>query len=101
MKEKTISVVLPLILSFSCIVFALWLLPKNCSLFVSNVPGPQMCHTIPMPKGCFDDYCQDIQTEYISSIIAGFGILLFFVPMLVYIIREFRDQPIERWRILD
>jgi hypothetical protein len=72
----------PFALSVCCITFALWLLPENCQLFISNVPGPQMCHTIPF-DGC-DSFCKDTPTEFISSIIAGIGIGLFFVPAVVF-----------------
>jgi TRAP-type C4-dicarboxylate transport system permease small subunit len=100
-RERSIIEILPVVLSVCCISFAFWLVPKTCTLFSSNVPGSQMCHTIPMPEGCFDSYCQNIHIEYIASIIAGFGICLLIVPFIVDAIREKRNQPIERTKLFD
>jgi hypothetical protein len=101
MKEVLISFMLPFILAVCCFIFATWLLPKNCTLLVLNVPGPQMCHTIPLPEGCFDSYCRDVRTEYIASIIAGFGVCLICVPFAVHTIRESRNRSVVRIRIFE
>ncbi len=42
-KDKAKQVVafigFPVVLGIFCVAFALWILPKNCTLFISNVPG--------------------------------------------------------------
>jgi hypothetical protein len=83
-NKESFLIFFPVALGVFCIALAFWLLPENCSLFISNVPDPQMCHTIPLPPDCYDSFCKDTQTEFISSIIAGLGIGLFFVPVIVF-----------------
>ncbi len=47
-KELMIIAGVPLILFLFCLIFANWILPKNCSIFDKNVLGGQTCHTIPV-----------------------------------------------------
>lgn len=93
--DKTEEVIyftfIPWSVGVSFIIFAFWLLPENCSLFISNVPGPQMCHTIPMPDYC-NSFCKDTNTELFASVIAGVGISLFFVPAFIYFILDLRQN---------
>ena len=76
-EEVSYFTIIPCCLGILFIISALWLLPENCSLFISNVPGPQMYHTIPMPDYC-DSFCKNTQGEFVASIIAGIEIGLFF-----------------------
>ena len=100
-KESLISVILPIVLSVSCFIFALWLLPKNCTLFFLDTHGPQMCHTIPMPDDCIDSYCKDIETEFLATIIAIAGICLLCVPFVVLLIRDNLKQSVELPKLFD
>lgn len=100
-KENLISTIILLVLSVSCFIFAIWLLPKNCTLFVSNVPGPQMCHTLPIDYDCFDTYCKDTETELLATIIAIVGICLFSIPFVVLSIRENLKQSVELPKLFD
>lgn len=99
-KEILVSVGFPFILGAVCIVFATWLLPENCGLFISNVPGPQMCHTIPS-DGC-PSFCQDGRREWIASLVARFGVCVFFVPVVVYLLKNFwQRHPVEQTKLFD
>jgi hypothetical protein len=102
-KEREVLIIISVsIISFvACFVFAILVLPKNCSLFFSNVPGPQMCHTIPLPEGCYDSFCKDAKTEYAASIIAGLGICLLFLPLIVYAIQNLRKRQNEQTKLFD
>lgn len=98
-KEKFI-VGVSSIISFSvCIIIALLVNPKGCDLFSSNVPGPQSCHTIPMPEGCFS--CKNRAGSYASSAIAGLGIIMLFLPIIVFFLRGLRNRSDEQTRLFD
>jgi hypothetical protein len=99
-REIFVSVGFPFILGIFCIIFAIWLLPKNCRLFVSNVAGPQMCHTLPVEPDC-DSFCNDGRTEAIAALVAVFGVCVFFVPVVVYLIKERRERPVEQAKLFD
>lgn len=100
-EEVSYSAIIPCCLGILFIISALWLLPENCRLFISNVPGPQMCHTIPMPDYC-DSYCEDMQGEFVASIIAGIGIGLFFIPAIIYFLvnSRKRSSTFEQYELL-
>lgn len=98
-QEIFVSVGFPFMLGVACIIFAIWLLPKNCTLFVSNVAGPQMCHTIPM-DGC-SSFCQDGRHEWFASLVAIFGVCVFFVPAAVYLLKRLLNRPAEQTRLFD
>jgi hypothetical protein len=90
----------PFILGVLCIIFAVWRLPENCGLFVSNLPGPQMCHTLP-PDDC-SSFCQDGWGEWRASIVARFGVCVFFVPILVYLLKYLHKRPtVEQTKLFD
>ncbi|HLL99900.1 MAG TPA: hypothetical protein VK400_02510 [Pyrinomonadaceae bacterium] len=98
-KEILVSVGFPFVLGIACVTFALWLLPKNCSLFVSNLPGPQMCHTIPVDD-C-SSFCQDGRGEWFASLVAVFGVCVFFVPFIVYLLKDLLNRSVERTKLFD
>lgn len=85
-KKLLVAIVISLILSVICIYAAIKTNPTGCELFSNNVPGPQMCHTIPMPEGCFS--CKNIAGSYASSLMFGTGICLFFLPSVVWLIHK-------------
>lgn len=85
-KKLSVAIALSLVLSVICICAAIKTNPTGCELFSSNVPGPQMCHTIPMPEDCFS--CKNIAGSYASSIMFGIGICLFFLPIAVWLIHK-------------
>lgn len=100
-KEFILTVCLPAFLSIGCFIFGNWILPKNCTLFVSNSPGPQMCHTIPSEAGCFDSFCQDTATELTASIIVGLGIFLLVVPIIVFLLKDSHNKPFKETKLFD
>lgn len=104
-KDKAKQVVafigFPVVLGIFCVAFALWILPKNCTLFISNVPGPQMCHTIPMPAGCFDSFCKDVKTEFAASIIAGIGFGMLCIPAVISLLKNSRKNEVEQTKLFD
>jgi len=99
-KEIIVSGISPLVLSIFCIILAIWILPENCTLFVSNVPGPQMCHTIPSPPGC-DSFCKDGKTESIATIAAIFGICLLFLSIIIFNMAKLRNHPVRQTKLFD
>jgi hypothetical protein len=107
-KEFTLVFVIPFLIAILSMIFALWILPKNCSLFISNSPGPQMCHTIEftkdgkfIPSNCHEGYCQDLRLETAATFIFSFGVLLFFLPAVLYIYREFHGEQAEKIKLFD
>ena len=100
-KENFAFIGVPVILAIICITSSNLILPKNCTLFVSNVPGPQMCHTIPMSDECYNSFCSDVRTESIASIIAELGILLLLVPVLIYVFRNFYNKQFKMTKFFD
>lgn len=100
-KETILSIGFPIIFSVSCIIFGIWILPENCSLFVSNRVGPQMCHTIPLPEGCFESFCNDIALEATASMIVGFGIFLLLVPIIFILLKDFYKTSAQNTKLFD
>jgi hypothetical protein len=107
-KEIIPVFVIPFSLSILSMFFALWILPKNCSLFISNVPGPQMCHTIQIsddgklsPDNCLESFCQDLSSETSASLIFSFGMLLFFLPPILKMYSESQSKKIEQIKIFN
>jgi hypothetical protein len=100
--------VIPFSLSILCMFYALYVLPENCSLFVSNAPRPQSCHTLELtkdgkliPDNCLDDFCQDLSSETTATLIFCFGILLFFLPPILKMYSEFQSQEKEQIKLFD
>ena len=98
-KEKTIVVILSIVLFSICIITALLVNPDGCDFFSSNFPGPQSCHTIPMSKDCFS--CKNIAGSYVASAIAGLGIITIFLPIIVFFLRELRNRSDEQTKLFD
>lgn len=101
-EEVIYFIIIPCSIGILFIISAFWFLPENCSLFVSNVPGSQMCHTIGSIDDCLNSFCQDTQTEFASSIIAGIGIGLFFIPAIIYFMINSRkkSETFEQYKLL-
>lgn len=98
-EEKIIVVVSSIVLFSVCIITGLWLNPEGCEFFSSNIPGPQMCHTIPMPKDCFS--CKNIAKSYVASAIVGLGILMFLLPIMVFFIRGLSNRSDNQIKMFD
>jgi hypothetical protein len=105
-KEIILVFVIPFSLSILCMFYAIHVVPKNCSLLVSNAPGPQSCHTIQIsddgkviPDDCLDHFCQDLRSETSASLIFYFGVFLFFLPPILKIYSEFQSKEIERIKL--
>jgi hypothetical protein len=105
-KEIILIFVIPFSLSILCMFYALYVLPENCSLFVSNVPGPQMCHTIQIsddgklsPDNCLESFCQDLSSETTATLIFSFGMLLFFLPPILKMYSESQSQETEQIKL--
>ncbi len=96
--------IIPFSLSILCMFYALYVLPENCSLFVSNVPGPQSCHTLFMKDGKLvadecEGYCQDLRSETAATFIFSFGILLFLLPPILKMYSESKSKEIEQIKL--
>ncbi len=114
-KENIVIFILPFSLSILSVILALYILPINCTLFVSNSPGPQTCHTIELTKDgkfipnnclegycrCLEGYCRDLSSEKAATLIFSFGILLFFLPPTLKIFSEFQSKEIEQIKLSD
>jgi hypothetical protein len=105
-KEIILIFVIPFSLSILCMFYALYVLPENCALFVSNAPGPQSCHTVEftkdgkfIPDNCLDDFCQDLSSETTATLIFCFGILLFFLPPILKMYSESQSQETEQIKL--
>ena len=103
-KEKIPYILFPVISFFLfifCIVFANLILPEYCSLFSNNIESPFACDAINLanPQPCA--YCRDKGIALAASIVAGFGIVCFFTPFLVFLIETKRSHPIKQIKLFD
>ena len=89
------------ILSFICVVVSIWILPEQCSLFSDNRMGPFECHTIDSSKPFEPCGCQDIPTAWLANIIVGLGVCFLFLPLIVFVIRNLRDRPVDQTKLFD
>ncbi len=98
-KEGVTLISFSVILFLACIIFAIWLLPKNCELFSNNIMPPQMCHTIPMPKDCH--FCENRITASIASMIGVLGVCFIFLPYFVFLMRYWLNRRVQQTKFFD
>jgi len=99
LKEAIFIILVPIVLCFICVVTARTILPEHCNLFDDNIMPPQMCHTIPMPDDCY--FCEDKSKALIASTIGGLGICFFFLPFVIFAVRNLRNRPVEETKLFD
>ncbi len=98
-SEKIIVISVSIILFLICSITAALILPENCSLFSDNIPGGLQCDalTIPyVPCGC-----QDRRMASVATIITGLGVSFFFLPFIVYVLRNRRNYPSQQTKLFD
>jgi F0F1-type ATP synthase assembly protein I len=95
-REITLVVSFSICLVSICSFISLSVLPEHCELFSSNT---QLCHTIPLPAGC--EPCKNIATAWAASFVMALGICSFFLPFLVFAIKEWLNRPARETKLFD
>jgi hypothetical protein len=98
-SSSVISFGVPFLLSVLCFTIAGLVLPPKCTLFVSNVETGLMCCDALPDSGCHDLFCDDPSTEFAATIVAWLGIGLLFLPMILYVLKDKLERPIELEKI--
>jgi hypothetical protein len=84
-----------------CVGIATMILPNNCDLFSSNIPGGLECDGFDFrnPQPC--RFCEDRGTAMAAQVFAGLGIAFLAVPGLVFFLNQRRKGVNEPTTLLD
>jgi len=100
-REVIILISASVILFVICFILAYLLLPKYCDLFSNNELHPFACDGLrnwelePCP------ICENKAVATVASFIFGLGICFFFLPFVVFAIRNLRNRPVEQTKLFD
>lgn len=90
-RTMTILFIASFLLFGLCLLVGMTILPENCVLIGSNVPGPFMCDAFEVGKPSPCRICRDQRTALAAQLLAGFGFCLLAVPPLVSLFMQ-RDK---------
>ena len=83
------------------IVCANLILPEYCSLFSNNIESGQACDTFSLGNSPPCAYCRDKGVALAASIAKGFGIVCFYTPFLVFLIKNRRSHSVKQTKLFD
>jgi hypothetical protein len=99
-KEQIILFSAAVGLSIICFAVAILVLPQNCTLFGSNIPGPFMCDGIDLsnPQPC--PICNAQATALVAQSIGILGLILLALPIVVSHLRGALSRKSEAISVL-